>query len=216
MNNIINNYILELFNNHGVTCKKENKSIIFDNKPQYKAEARIVNEIDNEQLIVQLDFKFYLNHDQIITESFAGFGNTKNDAINFALQNFTLNSFHVILGTFFDKKDDNITIEEWEIDNRIYKAFLGNIGVLGNFEQNNFDIGTWSKQIKQIILKTKLKNNLNWIRFYYAQLDNKPMQYEALLNNEISNEFLEGMKKIKMPSLDNFYSTRLFMILIKK
>lgn len=67
--------------------------------------------------------------DEII-ESFGDFGTDDGAAINRNLTNFSMGDLHVLLAAFSADSNDilkQITIENWEINNKRWTAYIGNL-----------------------------------------------------------------------------------------
>lgn len=116
-------YLAKLFAQHGVSCIVENEWVLPN------AELPALRALwYPEQSSGRLDVHALLREDVVIEECFAGIGEGE-DAIRDALENFRVNSFHVLLATVWGKNDpEQLRTELWEINGKQYTAYIGNFG----------------------------------------------------------------------------------------
>jgi hypothetical protein len=65
-----------------------------------------------------------------IFESFGDYGATIEEAVNNNFQNFSASSLHPLLaalGCIDPHAYDQITIEEWKINGKVWRAYIGNL-----------------------------------------------------------------------------------------
>jgi len=164
----------------------------------------------------QLDVYLKVGENQEVKESFAGQGDDTESAIINAFENFKINSFHVMIETFFDYHDpDQVLIEDWEINNNHYKAYIGNIGTkAAHGEHPGLPEGLFNT-IESTIKAESLTEDLYAFRFYYGNINNDDSSQEALMNNKDWHNGFQAMNQIKWLPCPHFYSARLFIILKK-
>ncbi|AJQ97799.1 hypothetical Protein YC6258_05771 [Gynuella sunshinyii YC6258] len=125
-----------------------------------------------------LEVEVLLEDRRTVTESFAGIGSGRS-AINDALHNFCVNSFHVLLASLWGQTDpDQVLIEHWHIDGKEYTAFIGNIGTRGSIETNATIPDGFFPVIAQVIKNESLNTNPSWFRCFFAMyLASKPLKH---------------------------------------
>ena len=160
----------------------------------------------------QLDIVVEFQNGRKIVESFGDIGTTKKEVIENNLKNFVANDFHVMINALNNTVDDNITFEEWGINNQKYEAYIGNFGSKGNFKIPDDVFIT----IEEIIKKQEFKEEYHWVRFFYANLNHKPAEIEFMIDNERNNEAEKKMENLNWDKNEAYYSLRNFIIFKKK
>jgi hypothetical protein len=213
----VNQPIFDLFQAHGIDCQQQGEWIVFP-----KHAAKICGVVGREwepkqgTYTVQLDVRVSLDSGHRIIEAFGGFGDTKEKAIADGIQNFTLNSFHVILASFFDPQDDQVTIEDWTIGGQERQVIIGPMGMRGTPPDPANPSTEWFKQFEGKLKAKKIPPGLHWIRVYYGQIDNQAKELEVLLDNEIWQEMQQDLATISWPKGKEFFSIRVFLVIKNK
>lgn len=205
--------LLELFRAHSINAVLQEEWIIFPNH-NIRANAEIVRELKQENIItVQLDVRVEISSWQTIMESFAGFAETREQAVTDALNNFTSSMLHVLLAAFFLPPDDQVAEEQWHIGDRDYRVIIGNAVCRGKLPVQGQQPVDWFDIFEQKIKQQKLGPGTHWVRLYYAQMQGKAISCEVILDNEIREKLQTQMAAIDWPSGEEFYSTRIFLII---
>src|SRR5262249_55783631 len=157
---------------------------------------------------VQLDVRFEVAPGQTVIESFAGVGQTREQALADALQNFAANSFHVILAAFLERDDAQVSKEEWSMGGRKRSVTVGNVGIRGKPPVQGAQLVGWFKLFEEKLKSEQLAPGTHWVRLYYAQLRGKAIACEVLLDNEMWEEMQADMAAIDWPAGQDFYSVR--------
>jgi hypothetical protein len=113
----------ELLRAHGVTPKRDGEWFVFGSLRMQT--ALFVHEGATRS--VQLDVRLVPWIGARLVESFGGFGASIEEATRNAFENFVRSSFHVLLAAFHGMKDDQVTIESWDIGNVVREVTLGKI-----------------------------------------------------------------------------------------
>ena len=158
-----------------------------------------------------LEVETLLSDERIINECFAGVGEGKNGVLD-ALQNFCVNTFHVLLAAFWDViEPDQVMIEEWDIKDKSYTAYIGNLGtrdsdgVEARIPDGLFDA------VKKAVIDTPLNCDTSWYRVFFCNVYGE-QTFEALKNNEVWEAGLSSLKSLHWVSVDGYYSVRNFLI----
>jgi len=214
---IVNQPIFDLFQAHGIESEQKSDWIVFP-----KQSARICGVVGNVGEpkpgvhTAQLDVRLVLGSGHRITESFGGFGETEGKAIDDAIQNFTLNSFHVILASFFLPEDDQVTIEDWTIGGRERQVIIGPMGMRGTLPNPANPPREWFGQVEARLREKKLPQGVHWVRVYYGQFNSQVKELEVLLDNETWQEMQQDLATISWPKGKEFFSLRVFMVIKDK
>lgn len=208
----INQLLIHLFNKHGVKGEVDDDNKIILPDQFIKAYCQLYDKTSTDITVLQLDVIFVIGLGKEIIESCAGIGSNIDEAANDAFKNFVTNSFHVILAAFFSQKyDEQISREEWVIDNKKYDVISSHIGIRG--QKPEIFSTKWIEQFNTTVQKQKLSGSIHWIRLFYAFSDNKVNVCEVLLDNNIWESVQLKSAKFDLPLSDNYYSVRLFFIL---
>ncbi|MFX1255325.1 MAG: DUF6348 family protein [Promethearchaeota archaeon] len=209
----MNIFLKKIFEEHGIQTQIQDDWLIFQNK-QIKINGEIVSETKYKNFFsVQLDVRLQLDTNTTIIESFGGIGQDKDEAILSAQENFAVNSFHVFLAAFFDPNDDQVTKEIWSIGGKKKQVIIGNMGIRGQIPTENNVHVSWFEKFEKKIKAENLEQEINWIRLYFAQMNNEQMECEVLLDNEPWEKMQREMAVIEWPKSKNFFSVRIFIII---
>lgn len=204
--------IADLFRSHGVECIEESGILVFQ-KETITVDLRLFDRTSQTDLtIIQLDIRVNIGINCNIIESVAGFGDNFEIATKRALENFTHNSFHVILSAFYTSSFlDEVKRYNWIIGDKLFDVTMSNIGVRGKLPEP-FPTD-WLDQFEEILQKQNLDEGIHWVRLFYAQQDYKMTTCEVLLDNDAWGDVLTHTTKLNWPKSENFFSLRVFMIL---
>ena len=196
----------ELFGAHEVPFHVENEWIV----PLGKLPAIRATWFPREDSGL-LEVEVLLEDDRIINECFAGIGSAL-EGINDALQNFCVNSFHVMLASLWDLNDpDQVTTESWSFEGKEYTAFIGNFGTRGSAETNAEIPDKLFEKIEKTIRRETLKDKLSWFRCFFCDVSGK-QTFEALKNNESWESGVAALKSLPWIKTNGYYSVRNFLV----
>jgi hypothetical protein len=205
-------FLLELFRRHDIDAVPADIWVVFPGRPM-RANTEVVKERKHQLgWSVQLDVRIEIEPGRTIVESFAGLGETTDQALADAQHNFAVNSFHVILAAFFNPEDEQVTREEWIVGGSNRVVTIGNIGVRGTLPEGK-SAAAWFEQFEEKLKSKPLGPGLHWVRLYYGQRQRKTMACEVLLDNEPWEELQAEMAAIDWPPGEAFYGVRLFLVI---
>ena len=213
----LNSKLAELLTNHGVNVTAEEEFIDAHLPFPVKFKARAIYQELNNYISSQLDVMAITPDGTRILESFGDFGNDIDAAISRNLVNFSMSDLHVLLAAFGATDEDmleQITIENWEINNTQWIAYIGNLVPKTNIIVPDLrPPDEFFNAITTSIFSRPLSSNLHWFRGYYLQHDNKITAKEFIMDNEditTSNSLFSSLPVIPY---SGFYSCRNFIIL---
>ncbi|OJT27276.1 hypothetical protein BO221_04640 [Archangium sp. Cb G35] len=202
----------ELLQLHDVTCLEEGQWLRLGPSGP-RAQAWFVNaQTHPKHCSVQLDVVLEPWTGRVLIESFAGFGETAQEAERDAFENLARCSLHVLLGAFVRTPDEHVTLAEWEISGVRRRVILGNIQGRGA-QPSAEATRTWFQELERALATLPLVSGTHWVRVYYAQQSSRPMTLEVLLDNEEWPELKEALGKAPWPRAPHFFSQRLFLVL---
>lgn len=173
-------------------------------------------EYSNQSVSLQLDIDVVVEPGIVITESFAGWGNTIEEAMGRAFANFAINSLHVFLTGFCGRTDNQATVEEWEIDGLRWDVVIGGITTMNWDDQEVPLPESLFQTIENMLRGKKLEPRIHWLRVYYCNTGDGNIVCECLLDNETWEDAEQQVKKLGWVDQDNFYSVRNFLIMLLK
>ena len=118
---------------------------------------------------------------------------------------------------FYFQKDDQITIEKWEINGEKWRVFLGNFVGRGEKVENSVQPPDEVFPIFEELIKSQnLNENCHWFSWFYANAENKTMQCEVYIDNQIWQEATEKIKNCNWEKPPEYYSYRNFVVLVNE
>jgi len=159
-----------------------------------------------------LEVDVLLEDRSIINECFAGIGDG-GVAIGDALQNFTVNSFHVLLAAFWDRDDpQQVTTEDWTVSGKRFRAYIGNFGTRGSPGVIPVVPSELFQTIQRTIERESLSASCHWVRHFFCDVKGE-RTFEALLDNEPWQAGLDALRSIPWAKSSGYYSVRNFLVL---
>ena len=159
-----------------------------------------------------LEVEVLLENKSIVNECFAGIG-AGEAAISDAFQNFTTNSFHVLLAAFWNRVDpQQVTTEEWVVSGKSFRAYIGNFGTRGSVGIKPSVPSELFPAIQSAIEREPLSQDWHWVRHFFCDVKGE-RTYEALLDNQPWEAGIESMRSIAWVKSTGYYSVRNFLVL---
>ena len=160
----------------------------------------------------RLDIQVLVKDGLVLDECFAGVGKGQEGFLD-GLQNFAVNSFHVLLAAFWDKNDpEQVMTEQWEVGGSIYTAYIGNFGTRASDGIHPGVPEETFSHIENAIKSTDLKEQTHWVRTFFCNIGDEQI-YEALVDNDNWVEGESALKKINWPKSEKYFSVRNFIVL---
>lgn len=158
------------------------------------------------------EVELLLEDGRIINECLAGEGIGEAGILS-GLENFCVNSFHVLASAFWHKHyPDQVTLESWTINNVKYNAYISNFGTrASDGEKPHIPKGLFDS-IKNVIKENGFESDISWFRFFFANVYGE-FVYESLKENEIWDSGMAMLKSQPWSNLDAYYSIRNFIVL---
>jgi len=214
----LNKQLANILKNHGIEIS-EDEEFIYANLPsaiKFKTNAAYT-EINNVTSS-QLDVIVITEDGKKIIESFGDFGTDLEAATERNLLNFNTSSLHTFLtafGSCDEKIIDQVTIEEWKINDQVWTAYIGNL-IPKASNKNSINVSPptqFFEAIQTSIISQKLDGNLHWFRGYYAQFKDKITTTEFLMDNDDITASCPIFSSLPVMTGVEFYSCRNFIIL---
>lgn len=217
----LNPQFADLLKHHGINSEIVDGFINTDLPDSVKFKARTVYQGVNEGISSRLDVTAITDKGEGIYESCGDYGPTIEEAVKNNFGNFSASSLHPLLAAFgcVDPYTyDQITIEEWEINRKVWKAYIGNLVPKIVSERQNFIAppSEFFDSFENAIKAQQLTNRLHWFRGYYSQLDNEITTREFLMDNELIATTDIIFRNLPILPDVRFYSCRNFIILKDK
>lgn len=160
----------------------------------------------------RLDIQVLVKEGVLIEECFAGIG-SGDAGVRDAIQNFMVNSLHVLLAALWGKNDpDQVVTETWQINGKSFSAYIGNFGTRASTGGQAYVPHQLFPAIQSTISKQQIGPGLHWIRTFFCSVQGEPM-FEALLDNEEWLLGVECLKSIPWEKASGYYSVRNFLVL---
>lgn len=151
-------------------------------------------------------------------------GTSIQEAVTQNFNNFssTLNPLLAALGSLDPYSYENTSIEEWEINGKIWEAYIGKPHV--KFVQKIIDFtlleydppDEFIASLKTMICNLNPNNRLHWFRGYYCQQQREITIKEFLMDNQPVNELMNCFDTLPIISNMDFFSCRTFIVIKEK
>jgi hypothetical protein len=160
----------------------------------------------------RLDMQVLVRDGVLIEECFGGFG-VGDFGLADGLQNFTINSFHVLMSALWAHHDpEQVESEAWNVGSRRFDVFIGNVGTRGSAGVAPSMPAGMMTTLEDAIRHESLERDLHWFRFYVGHVKGE-FTFEALKDNEPWAAGESALASCGWTPTDKFYSARLFMML---
>jgi hypothetical protein len=157
---------------------------ISGNPTRLKASLYATNRHKNEDYDVEVEFRITVSPGQEIVEYVAGIGKSEPEAINDALLNFVLTTFHVVYKTFINPSDPHQKLDPITINGRGRQIAMGDIMTRSATTNKFEDVDAIRSRIREAIAQLPLTERPHWIKIVYGQVKGKPVTVSATLDNE--------------------------------
>ena len=217
----MNSRLADLLKHHGVSVKIAGEFINTDLPDNVKFKTRTVYQEVGTYISSQLDVMALTDKGEKILESCGDYGSTIEDAVNNNFRNFSASSLHPLLaalGCIDPHTYNQITIEEWEINGKVWNVYIGNLipKIIADRQNTIAPPLKFFDSFERGIKAQRIKNRLHWFRAYYSQMDNEITNREFLMDNELVAETDTIFKDLPILSNLTFYSCRNFIMLKDK
>lgn len=160
----------------------------------------------------QLDIQVAIDEGVTIIESFAGRGDGEA-ALRDAFQSFIVNSFHVLLAGLWDRNDpEQVTTEDWPVNGRTYRAFIGNFGTRSTEASVPPLPAQLFARLETAVRRELLSDERHWFRIFVGNAAGS-CTFEALKDNEHWPAGVGVLEHCVWPKTQGYYSVRLFVLL---
>ncbi|HEX8911749.1 MAG TPA: DUF6348 family protein, partial [Humisphaera sp.] len=207
----LNDALAELFRAHGVDASVRDGKVFFAGRAGW-AEAVVVDDgTPRHPRTVRVDVRLDVGRGRVIVESFAGMGESPDQALGDAFRGFASNTFHVLLAAFFGVDNEQVTREEWSLGGRRGRVVLGTVGFRGEAPTLEGLSNEWFAALQQAVQRRPLRPGSHWVRLYYGQMRGEPLACEVLLDNDVWADVQAEMAAFGWQAKEPFYSVRLFL-----
>jgi hypothetical protein len=200
---------LEGHNEKEIVSDKKGVGIV-GNSTRLRAKVLGSKKHERGGYIVEVEFRIEIPPYGEIVEGLSGLGVDEEKAVNDALLNFTLTTFHVVYKGFINNNDPHQTVEKTMIAGREREVFIGDILTRGKDAPR---LDSLRPKILAEIKKRQLSNRPHWIKIVYTQIHGKPDVVAALLDNNDDLELVEKIKQLDWPVSENVYIAKQFILI---
>lgn len=214
----LNPQFADLLKHHGIKVSLDNQFINTDLEFNVRFKARTVYQETNDYINSRFDVMAITDKGEKIIESCGDIGATLKAAVGNNFRNFSAGTLHPLLaalGCIDPYTYDQITIEEWEINGKNWKAYIGNLvpKIISDTQNMVEPPSRFFNSFESGIKSQCLTNRLHWFRGYYCQWNKEITEKEFLMDNEvISNTDVIFSQLPIIPGVQ-YYSCRNFIVL---
>ncbi len=214
----LNIELANLLARHGINVHLTEEFIETNLPDKVKFKARSVYTEVDANINSRLDVTAVTNRGEEIVESCGDIADSVEKAIESNFQNFCDSSLHPMLAALdcFDPHTyEQITFEEWEINGKVWKVYIGNLipKIYSSQHDKVYIPSEFFDSVEKAIKSQKLTNRLHWFRAYYSQYENEISTREFLMDNQLLDNTDDIFKNIPVIPKVKFFSCRLFITL---
>jgi Family of unknown function (DUF6348) len=182
---VIENFLVEWFKTHGPSdvIVDANGVGIAGNVTRPQAGLYDSKSHDERGFTVEVAFTILLPSGRKITEFVAGMGNTEAEAIQDAMVNFTLATFHVVYKGFINPEDPHLMLSTVAIKDQMRDVIAGDLMLLGAAPDQDIDLSRTRAEIQSTLQNIPLTPEPHWIKIVYAQNNRAPKIVAVTLDN---------------------------------
>ncbi|MCB9882187.1 MAG: hypothetical protein H6834_10375 [Planctomycetes bacterium] len=203
-------FLEELFGSHGLRTRVENDWILPERS---EAPLRTLWFPSESGRGGQLDVHVALGDERTIVESFGGVGAGEAGERD-ALQNFMINSFHVLMSALWSRGvEEQVQAERWTIGEVEFRVLIGNLGVRSAGEVALDLPKELFETVEAAIRRETFDECVHWVRTFTGVFDERCI-FEALVDNEEWPAGCDALASLTWPRPGVFYSVRNFLMLV--
>lgn len=191
-----NLYIIEVLSNKlsssGLKVEKNKEYLALKINSEFEIAGAVINTPNTHPNLVQI--MILVTHPKYfpsgIVDNVAGIGETIQEKINSAIENYLTTTFKPILESFSENHNPELDFTTKFGNNEIlWHPNLGDLVFQGNWKE--FPEGEPLFEILKETVKNKLENQkFNWLKLYISKNSNNEIIGECIFNNEPWNEGL--------------------------
>ena len=163
-------------------------------------------------VVVEVEFTVRLPSGGQITEFVAGMGETEERAVNDALLNFTLTTFHVVYKAFVNADDPHMTSATVPIGGADREVIAGDIFMRGSPSDEEIDLHAMNAQIQGALKAVPLAPGPHWVKVVYSQDGGVPTAVAVTLDNAAHPGLTDAVKRLKWPPREGVYMAKQFIV----
>lgn len=160
----------------------------------------------------RLDIRVLIEKGLTIEEHFAGVGQGVA-GFKDAMQNFVVNSLHVLLAAFWQKAyPDQVVTDRWQVGQREFDVFIGDFGTRSSKGVHAAIPNGLFASIRKTVEGEALIGDTHWVRTFVCNLAGQ-QTFEALLDNGHWAAGADCLRANLWQASEGYYSVRNFMVL---
>lgn len=207
-------FLAAMYEGHGASTVRVNNWIGVDGG-RILTRAAYFNLVKHpNNLVLQVDFVTVFESKHHIIESFAGIGRDLPSALQDAEKGFLDCSFHALFSALLGHPCGHTEVEHWNIAGCSRRVTMGMMRTRGQFPVEQWP-GVFAG-LRTFIETYDLPSGLHWLRCFYSHVPGQPPTVEVLLDNMAMDVLQDQYRALPWPSSEEFYATRLFMIIQDK
>jgi len=210
----MDDFFVKWFNAHGhEDVVQDDKGVgIAGNETRLRAALYGSNQNETGRFVAEVEFDVLLPSGRTITEFVAGSGDTQQQAINEALVNFVLTTFHVVYKGFINPDDPHLNVLAVDFNGASREVIAGDILMQGSVSQKQIELNAMRDEIRGALKNASLTPEPHWIKVVYSQRDGNQLLVAVTMDNADHAELTEAVKRLNWPRADGVYMAKQFMV----
>lgn len=168
---------------------------------------------DDGGYVVEMEFRVLLSAGREMVEFVAGLGDSEAAAIDDALLNFMLTTFHVVYKGFINADDPHIEIKQLTLAGQPRELIAGDIYLRGGTESKTIDLNVMRPLIEAVLSEASFTAEPHWVKIVYSRIDNKPGTVSVTVDNEEATALTAAITALDWPASREFYMAKQFLVI---
>jgi hypothetical protein len=154
--------------------------------------------------------------EQVIIESFAGIGISREHAVAECVQNLAHSVVAVIGHVSMGKNIEGAHCQILRICGEERLVVLSDPLMRGRSDKENQTLGLeqWLANAEEAIAHHPFTTGVHWVRLFYMQRNGELFANEVMSDNEIDSSLQKCIERIALPATPEVYSIRQFGIIV--
>lgn len=208
----IREHLAQVLKNHDIPFEQSEEGLWVEGLATFEIMAYVAYREYNDNIASRLDVVMRVGEDEII-ESFGDVATNLEEAIDRNMENFLMNTFHVLMKAFYDETDEHAEAETWNINGTNWRVYIGNITHKNQSGESDLIPEGFFDTVESIIKESTLNEDLHWFRTFYCHQDHEELSSEFMRDNELYDKGVQAISNLPWKSTDGFYTLRQFTLL---
>ncbi|MCE7997158.1 MAG: hypothetical protein HEP71_34680 [Roseivirga sp.] len=204
--------LAEVLEQHDISFEQSEEGLWVKGLVTFEIMAYVTYRELNDNIASRLDVVIRVGEGEMV-ESFGDVATNLEEAIARNMENFLMNTFHVLIKAFYDESDEYVEAETWNINGTDWSVCIGNITHKNQSEESDLIPEGFFETVESVIKEATLDEDLHWFRSFYCQQNHQELSSEFMKDNELYDTGVQALSNLPWKSTGGFYTLRQFTLL---